>query len=184
MTCWLWRPTHLGGGDLPGEERVLAQGLRGASPERRAEDVDGRAEEDVEALRDSLVADRDAEALRERGVPRGGEDLRIRERGARRRAVPDAVRSVARRQRGDAEARDARPAVRRRARSSRRASSGRGAHSPAGGASGGGPRPRSTTRRPQRRARRWRDEQQATGRVHPPRCMPGALSPSMQKYAR
>src|SRR5262249_43535027 len=36
---------HLGRGDLPGEERVLAQRLRGASPERRAEGGGGRAEE-------------------------------------------------------------------------------------------------------------------------------------------
>src|SRR5262249_56585270 len=90
---------HRGRGDLSGEKGVLAQRLRGASPERRAEDVDGRAEEDVEPLRDRLVADRDTEAVRERGVPRRGEDLGIRERGARRRAVADAVRSVSRRQR-------------------------------------------------------------------------------------
>src|SRR5262249_28324341 len=97
------KAAHLGRGDLPGEEWVLAQRLRGASPERGAGGVDGRAEEEGDALRGGLVADRDTEARREGGVPRGGEPRCVRDRGAGLGAVADAVRSIGRRQGRDAE---------------------------------------------------------------------------------
>jgi hypothetical protein len=71
----------LGGDQVTGEQRILAEGLEVAARVRGADEVDHRGEQDVLAQRASLAADDLAVAAGEFGVEGGGEQDGRREGG-------------------------------------------------------------------------------------------------------
>ena len=79
-------PAHVGDGQAGREQRVLGEGLEGASGERGPGDADGRPEQDVDALGPRLGGQHRAEALHQRRVP-GRADGRAA--GQRQRTPPD-----------------------------------------------------------------------------------------------
>ena len=62
-------PAHVGDGQAGREQRVLGEGLEGASGERGPGDADGRPEQDVDALGLRLGGQHRAQALHQRRVP-------------------------------------------------------------------------------------------------------------------
>ena len=80
---------HERGAEHAGDDRVLGEVLEVAAAQRRALDVDARAEQHGDVLDRGLDAERLADALGELGVPRRAERHRRREAG-RRHAVADA----------------------------------------------------------------------------------------------
>ena len=101
------QPAHVGGGQLAGEQRVLAEGLEEPAAERRAVQVDRRAEHHVDLLGERLLGE-DAPHLAHRVVAPGrGEQRGVRQQG--HRAAPaeleaaDAGRSVGQPQLGEAD---------------------------------------------------------------------------------
>lgn len=110
-------PAHVAGGHPAREQRVLGEVLEVAPAERRALDVEARAEQHVHVLRRGLGAERGAHALGQLDVPR------VRHGGRRREArgllrgrdaevvggaelLADAVRAVGQPEGADAEPRE------------------------------------------------------------------------------
>ena len=89
------------------EERVLAEALERAPPERRAQDVDRRGVGHVVALELGLVADQAAVAARQRSVEARGQRERRGQRGAR--SLPHPHRPVGQVERRQVQARHAVP---------------------------------------------------------------------------
>ena len=102
---------HVGDGEAGGEERVLGEGLEGAAGQRRADDADRRAEEDVDVLGAGLGGEDRAEAPDQLGVPRRADGHAARQRqgpAADEAVAPDARRAVGHLERRDAQALDRR----------------------------------------------------------------------------
>ena len=98
-------PLHVGDRQARRQQRVLGEGLEGASGQRRARDADRRPEQHVDALGVRLGGEHFAEALHQRRIP-GRADRHAA--GQRQRTPPDqAVAPDARRAVGHLEGRQA-----------------------------------------------------------------------------